>query len=122
MHTNTQPCCVTGELFRKDLIKAKIMHFCIKELMELSDEDNLACLCKVAMNTCMHTHLHDPGMKVYVFQLLLCACIYIYMKVYAFHYVVVYVQRCQLLQTIGKKLEEHDQVCIYVCMYVFMYA
>ncbi|XP_043285612.1 eukaryotic translation initiation factor 4 gamma 3-like isoform X4 [Venturia canescens] len=36
-----------GELFKKEMLTIKIMHFCINHLLSSPDEENLECLCKL---------------------------------------------------------------------------
>ncbi|XP_063978604.1 eukaryotic translation initiation factor 4 gamma 1-like isoform X2 [Diachasmimorpha longicaudata] len=36
-----------GELFKQDMLIAKIMHTCVKHLLATPDEENLECLCKL---------------------------------------------------------------------------
>lgn len=36
-----------GELFRQQILTGKIMHRCIRHLLDQNDEDNLECLCKL---------------------------------------------------------------------------
>ena len=36
-----------GELFKQGMLTKKIMHSCIKHLLDLRDEESLECLCKL---------------------------------------------------------------------------
>jgi len=36
-----------GELYRQQILTTKIMHRCIRHLLDQNDEDNLECLCKL---------------------------------------------------------------------------
>lgn len=36
-----------GELYKQQILTTKIMHRCIRHLLDQNDEDNLECLCKL---------------------------------------------------------------------------
>jgi len=36
-----------GELYKQQMLTTKIMHRCIRHLLDQNDEDNLECLCKL---------------------------------------------------------------------------
>jgi len=36
-----------GELYKQQILTTKIMHRCVRHLLEQNDEDNLECLCKL---------------------------------------------------------------------------
>ncbi|XP_071572693.1 eukaryotic translation initiation factor 4 gamma isoform X3 [Temnothorax nylanderi] len=50
-----------GELYRQQILTTKIMHRCIRHLLEQNDEDNLECLCKLLTTIGKDLELKGPA-------------------------------------------------------------
>ncbi|XP_012530181.1 eukaryotic translation initiation factor 4 gamma 3 isoform X2 [Monomorium pharaonis] len=50
-----------GELYKQQILTTKIMHRCIRHLLEQNDEDNLECLCKLLTTIGKDLELKGPA-------------------------------------------------------------
>lgn len=64
-----------GELYKQQILTTKIMHRCVRHLLEQNDEDNLECLCKLLTTIGKDLELKGPA------EVKLCCSYYLFSSI-----------------------------------------